>query len=906
MNWLLRNKHKFIYSAIGVSLVAIVIWVLSALFSQSSRWYSLVPTDAVAVVEAPSFNDNLAPILELKPYAHLKEIRLLGQIEKKIKPLDSLIDTFRKSIYKDARFSAGFSVHVDSIELMSRAYYLQTSNAEAAKFFYNHLISYLTAQNVTQRQVIIEGKEVLAVGSGGEGLYLMVKGSVVVGSPSRRLLGKIIKRENGEKAVSFIENAKNNIAIADRSGPHLRLFINHKHPALVYLGKEVTGNAGNPGLSSFFDLSASDEGLLMVGTTLTQARSARHFLNVFATIPIENSTGFYRMTANNTAVAYHFGIGSAESFNNRVQKFYRVVTGKDYNEQADALSLTYNFHPKNTFGWQGHHAGMLIDKNGNTFAVIETSNPKAANDQLDAAYRLLDDQSEATQRKYKQYVIKEVPPTLPALLLGPWFNSFAPCYYTIAGNYVVFGNKISALKQYLNQIDNEQVWARTVRYSLLLEKLPKNQAFELLINQNLIGDVMLLKKLPPIPGLSPAKLLKNFDFAAFQFTQKKPGNIATNLQLFYKDNNRNEDTPDPGYQKQSDVFFEDNLTGTPHIVRNYTDKSLETLVQDAQNNLYVIAANGKFNFARKINKPIKTEVFQVDRYKNNKLQYCFATTENVYLIDKNGDNVKYFPFSLPNGKTIAHVAVIDYDGSKNYRLAANTPQGDIYLYDLEANNLEGWQPRSTGQPPTGPLQHTRIGTKDALICLGKQGKLHVIQRNGENYPGFPLELNDTFDTQPFVASSSSFKTSRLYMLSTTGQLYVVNFEGAIITAKTIFKDSQEAKFFLLTTPHGRDFALVRYKNGQAVVMNKALKTIVKISNPDIVKPAFQYYEFGNKKIIVMRDTEKELAYLYDQNGDLLNKEPVFSSADIALLYFSGSGTYRVYRNFGRRSGVLSF
>jgi hypothetical protein len=73
------------------------------------------------------------------------------------------------------------------------------------------------------------------------------------------------------------------------------------------------------------------------------------------------------------------------------------------------------------------------------------------------------------------------------------------------------------------------------------------------------------------------------------------------------------------------------------VVRSHVDRSLEVLVQDAANRLYLLGSNGKVLWRKWLEKPVTGEVHQVDYLKNNKLQYVFATERNLYLLDRNGN-----------------------------------------------------------------------------------------------------------------------------------------------------------------------------------------------------------------------------------------------------------------------------
>ena len=50
--------------------------------------------------------------------------------------------------------------------------------------------------------------------------------------------------------------------------------------------------------------------------------------------------------------------------------------------------------------------------------------------------------------------------------------------------------------------------------------------------------------------------------------------------------------------------------------------------------------NGKETLRQKLNSKIISDIFQVDLYKNNRLQYSFLTEDEFLILDINGNLVK--------------------------------------------------------------------------------------------------------------------------------------------------------------------------------------------------------------------------------------------------------------------------
>ena len=81
---------------------------------------------------------------------------------------------------------------------------------------------------------------------------------------------------------------------------------------------------------------------------------------------------------------------------------------------------------------------------------------------------------------------------------------------------------------------------------------------------------------------------------------------------------------------------------------------------------------------------INSEIFQVDYFRNGKLQLLFSTRNELYLIDRNGNFVEKYPVKLRSPATCG-LSVFDYDNNRDYRLFIACEDKHIYAYTKEGN-----------------------------------------------------------------------------------------------------------------------------------------------------------------------------------------------------------------------------
>jgi hypothetical protein len=115
--------------------------------------------------------------------------------------------------------------------------------------------------------------------------------------------------------------------------------------------------------------------------------------------------------------------------------------------------------------------------------------------------------------------------------------------------------------------------------------------------------------------------------------------------------------------------------------------------------------------------------------KNNKLQMAFVTENKLYIVDRNGNNLKGYPKTLSK-KAIVGLSVFDYDKNKNYRFMIPTADADILLLNMQGEVPTDWKYSGTNNITT-PLQYFNLKGKDYIVTADGE-KAIILNRRGEN------------------------------------------------------------------------------------------------------------------------------------------------------------------------------
>ena len=110
------------------------------------------------------------------------------------------------------------------------------------------------------------------------------------------------------------------------------------------------------------------------------------------------------------------------------------------------------------------------------------------------------------------------------------------------------------------------------------------------------------------------------------------------------------------------------VVSKPMLVTNHYTGEKEIFVQDEKNNIYLLNKSGRILWKQKTGGRILGDVYQLDYYKNGKLQLIFNTREQIHLLDRNGNYVERYPVKLRSPATNG-MALFDYEKSRDYRIA---------------------------------------------------------------------------------------------------------------------------------------------------------------------------------------------------------------------------------------------
>lgn len=327
--------------------------------------------------------------------------------------------------------------------------------------------------------------------------------------------------------------------------------------------------------------------------------------------------------------------------------------------------------------------------------------------------------------------------------------------------------------------------------------------------------------------------------------------------------------PPTAWQSRLDT----TLIRRPWGVVNHNTGETEYLVQDAKNYIHLINPQGLVLWSLKLESPIIGDVTQIDYYNNRKLQMLFATTEHIYLIDRNGHNTANFPIRLQT-EAVGGVNYIDYNNPNDFRLYIACSDKFIHLYNKDCELIQGWEMGRTEGYANTPIRHFVTGNKDYLI-MSDEFRYYITDRRGNERVKLPLLAPNKNRMATLVRKNTP--QAAFVMATADGLFASVDIATGKTTTKPIEGMSKELPYDMIYNSTLNKFAVVTPK--KLLILNEDGK---KVGDYNISLSTVDNVELLSDGTIAIWDKDEHLAYRYSFNGELSTGYPLPASSPYVM------------------------
>ncbi|MCW3785119.1 hypothetical protein [Plebeiibacterium sediminum] len=854
-----------------------------------------IPTDVSFIFRVDNPNNIIEFIQEKTEYSSdLKSFEWFNSFFSTISKLDSSEVYNNKAFNNLKNKSLTISLHQEGKSTLSPLFIYEVNNKAE-----NKLLSSLLTENkpsdwsISERKYnsnfiykIRDNKELFET-------YLSFENGLLLISPSSLIIEKSLRQLDTEYSL---EKEKTFDQLFKTAGDNsdINLFINFKNSSdlLNNLLKHDIGNSlsfinkiGDWGeldinlssdiisINGFIYPSKNHEKLsiLLKGMNPSTSRISK-------CIP-SNSTFYLSYNIDDSDIlqnnldAYLNATGNISSFNDKLHSYSNILETEEYlrtvfNFVEDEFALV--FTPNNT-SIQDEGKYLIIE------TISKSKTLKSLGNIIDSSIEPVYKYNLDTETAFPIYNAKGLEG------ISYIFNQFVPDppskFFTFIDNYLVFSNSINSLKSIIYSFELK----KTLYHSKYYQQFNENFSYK----ENLFMYCDLSKISLIIPNESSNSILnpnKEQKDALSKFygigIQVSNANqlLYTNTCVEYLPVRENE--PRTVWQSGLDS----TIFSKPSIVLNHNTKEKEILVQDKSNILYLIANNGKILWQKKLDNPILSEIYQIDYYQNNKLQYLFNTKERIYLLDRNGNYVEKYPINFSHEATNG-LALFDYDNNRNYRIFVACNNKETYVYDKSGKQIKGWKASQTEGIVNNPIQHFRINNKDYIV-FSDDKRNYILNRKGNTRVTIKNDFIRNKNSLFYEFNNNSIITS-----DKMGNARLINLENGE-TSQIKLKNTDEEHYFISSdvTNNPENELLILTHDHLNLYTNKGNKIFSEEVEGNISLVADIYYFSSANKKIGIYDEKNQKIYLFNSNGNLYKNFPLKGKSRFSIGFLSSTSS----------------
>lgn len=615
-------------------------------------------------------------------------------------------------------------------------------------------------------------------------------------------LKKIYKTLNNSKTFSVITKPNNTFihSVFIEDSLSLNMFSQ-------YLAIDIELNQNETYFNGITKATDSTESLINVFKNTTPQ------INQIQNITPSNSDGFLSFTFNNFAV-----------LKNNLSNF---------NKKNTPVSNTSIFNDIVEVG--------VIYENENQAIVLNSTDVIATKDALIGEQTINDTYREINIYNYST-------PSLFAKTFTPLITYNKSNLYCILDHYFVFANNSEMLQNIIANYQNKTTLGNNLYFNNVKKNLSDASSLLQITNASTLKYI-LNKNIEANTNYN----LKDYNTSAIQFIYD---NNFSHVNGVIKKNKKQAALN--SVSEELNIKLDKDILNTPQFVKNHITNKKEIVVQDINNNLYLISNKGKILWKKQLKGPILGKIEQIDIYKNGRLQLAFATPNQVYVLDRNGKEVK--PFALKfNDKITQPLAVFDYDNRKKYRFLV-TQGKHVLMYDVKGKIVKGFTFKTANNTIISQPKHFRIGSKD-YITIKTSNKLYILDRLGKTR----VKPKQTFkySNQPVFLYNNTFTTT-----TATGNLVSIDSKGNISSKNLNLTNNH----YIKTTSK----TLVTQNENKLSIKNKTTQ----LDYGGYTEPKIFY--LNNKIYVTTTDLQSHKVYLFDSQSKLIPNFPVYGNSSIEL------------------------
>ena len=432
------------------------------------------------------------------------------------------------------------------------------------------------------------------------------------------------------------------------------------------------------------------------------------------------------------------------------------------------------------------------------------------------------------------------------------FEGFLPqlnsSNYTIIDDFLIFSENETLTEEIISKHINKNNLNNSKSFQNTQQKLSDEISYQKILTPKNLTNILI-----PIFGTS-------LSVTGFEAYKNSMVQVIRDDEVVHLNAHIEHFRSSQKQKKINEIFslkLDTTILGDVQFVKNHKTQQKDIVVQDVENQLYLISNQGVVRWKKKLSGPIIGRINQVDLYKNGRFQMVFSTENRVYVLDLTGKDVGPFPLKFKDKITQA-VSVFDYDKNRNYRFLVTQGQS-LLMYDGKGKRVKGFSYTPDSEILKAP-QHIRYNGKDYIV-FAADNDLKILNRRGKIRIDVKESIN--FSDQNIYFYNNKFST-----IDTKGELVQVDIKGRI-SKQTLGFDAQ-------TNITSSSRTLVAQWANQLQIKNN--KMILDFGN--YLPP--QLFNLNDRIYIALTDQQAQKVTLFDSKATIFSGFPIYGISKIDL------------------------
>jgi hypothetical protein len=788
---------------IGVLGTLLVIAVLSALFYQHyiksgiRPLHHAIPNSAIFFIESENWNSLYGSITELPAYNELIKNDAVKPELFKLQQIDSLLKQNTELFNLIHGDKIGLSMHVLGKDI---AWFLviQTKKIPPKLEAINDLLTKLNlkvSKRLFENQQVFDayqsdGSPVLSISSLGDFMFLSAQGSLVEDA-IRKIKYTLTNDWRSINKPYNITNGKYDHNV----------YINYGKLHHLFTAITIDSIKADKFLFSSFaswsvlQTEIEKTGIAFKGATYTDD-SIFQFLDVLNNQKPVSADKMFAYLPANLAFYQHIGIQNYPQFKSDLKE-YNDFHGSQDSIQQYVMDIKqksgFNLDELSTFFGENHFLIISEFNQGeitsNASAILQINKPEECLQAIKIfASKINSGISDSLFSEYT-YLGKQIyylhAGKLPAYYFGAAFNIIENPFVAVYEEVLIMSNTLAEMKSIIDRLSTKQVLVNDEQFIQVTQKQKTLSNYSMYINSSKAYQIPYQFYESSMLTMMNIymKEMKKITHIHLQYASANDKTFYTGMYLAY-DNAFEEDT-----RIMWSYLMDTTAIRAPELVD--VDGKKGVFVQDVLNQCYLFDESGSLKWKVKLSQAIVSELHQVIVSPTNTRAYLFNTSESVYLLNENGNNMSGYPVRLP-GKTKFALSMVDWYGDSTYEYYVVLNNKRVAGYQLNGRILPNWTAK-----PISDSAISAIG----FITTTSEKLLVVNQHSSTKYYSLDGKKRDSVLVShtklPLFVSYEEGKECVIWTKDST-RLYLNQFDTAMQVSKSnpIALISANARFYL--------------------------------------------------------------------------------------------------------------